>query len=288
MSRVLLTALNYSAGVQSEWMLWMILLGILQRAKNLAVFNADPGMENSDSYRFAAAMRSRCEELQIDFITANGPSLLDDLVSLKKSGKSRLDNPPFWTPSRTGKKVGRLTQKCTQFYKISPMDREVRLWLNNRYAIGIKQGAWLGVGTVEKWIGFTADEQDRADGLVASKHQKYVRFRFPLIEAGMTKTDVVAEYIKHDIPIPPPSLCNACPYSGLRRLKKMHDERPDDWLQAVAVDEVCRDLRQIGVDESCYVSSTLIPLQQLADMDFKLDDPMKNDLHQCSSGVCFT
>lgn len=281
----LLTALNYSGGVQSEWMLWMILLGLIERPKYFAVFNADPGMEHSGTAPFVTAMKERCRDAKIDFITAAGPNLLADLLTLKGTNKRRIDNPPLWTPGTRG--IGKLKQNCTKHYKIAPMDREIRKWLHNRWGIRPNNSKWLGKQTVEKWIGFTADEKDRAEGVKKYPHCRYVTCRFPLIEAGLTKTDVVNEFLKRDLPIPPRSMCVACPYHGLRSLKEMHDERPADWSRAVEVDDSVRDLTQIGVLSPCYVSQTLVPLKELAIRGFDLGDVVANDLHSCPSGSCF-
>ena len=285
MSEPLLVALNYSGGVQSEWMLWRVLLGLVERPKYFAVFNANPGMENGRTQPHVDAMRFECAKQGIDFVTAPGPDLLQDILAIKTNGRTRLDTPPYWTPGK--REVGTLKQACTKHYKIAPMDRAVRLWLKRRWGIGLRNHRALRTGAVEKWIGFTADEQPRADSVTRSKHQRYVSFRFPLIDDGLTKSDIVDEFISRGLPLPERSMCNACPYHGLRSLKQMHDERPVDWAQAVAVDESIRDWSQIGVKEPCFVSKTLLPLTVLAERGFDLGNDLKNDLHQCSSGVCF-
>lgn len=71
--------------------------------------------------------------------------------------------------------------------------------------------------------------------------------------------------------------------------KKMHDERPDEfWNQAVAVDDAIRDLFCVGVKDECFVSSTLIPLRTLAELDFILPDSAREEADQrCHSGHCF-
>lgn len=287
MEKRILTAINYSAGVQSSGILEMVLAGIIPRPEPLLVVNANPGMENSVSYQHTASMMGRCAVAGIEFVTVPGPNLYHDIVTLKDSGKTRLDNPPFWTPSERGRKEGQVTQKCTQAYKVAPMDRAVRKWMNDNWSISPKNSQLARIVGVEKWIGFTLDEQHRADGLMAAKRARYVGFAFPLIAMEMTKSDVVDLFRDRNWKLPPTSLCNACPYMGLRKLKEMHDDRPADWGQAVNVDEAARDLTQIGLNKPCFVSKTLIPLTQLAEMNFELPDEVQNDLHQCSSGACF-
>lgn len=283
----LITALSYSAGVQSHWLLWMVLLGLIDRPKNFIVLNADPGNENESSYRHTEEMRERCRESGIPFITAEGPNLYLDLLGLKNSGKTRFDQPPFWTETDHGKE-GKLQQRCTRAYKTVPMDQALRAYLWKRFGIPENSGAWLGENSVERWIGFTADEDDRVRKAVKNENRLYQCLRFPLHERGMTKSDVVAEYRKHGKELPERSLCNHCPFYGLRDLKNMHDNRPKDWEKSVKVDESCRDLSSIGVTNKCYLNRSLVPLRELAAMNFELVDPVENDLAQCNSGVCFT
>lgn len=289
MAEPLLTVLCYSAGVQSHAILRMVCDGTIERPTRFAVIAADPGMESEVSLSFrdneAAAL---CKEANIPFIVAQGPNLFHDITTLTQTSKTRMDTPPLWTDNGDGTK-GRLKQKCTDRYKIQPINRAVRRELFRIWNIPTnrKGNCALAVGSVVRWIGFTADEQDRADSLLKSKHQKFVRFEFPLIERGMLKSNVVAMYLEKGWRIPVRSMCNACPWHGLRSLKEMHDDRPNDWAQAVAVDEAASDLTQIGVRNPCYVSATLKPLTELAAMNFELPDVVENDLAQCNSGVCF-
>ncbi len=288
MHKPLLTCLSYSAGVQSHGILRMVLAGMIERPERFAVVCADPGMESHVSYRFAAWAKQQCANAGIPFLLADGPSLFTDLTELKTTNKTRLDTPPLWTKNSDGT-TGQLMQGCTAHYKIAPIRRSLRDELYRQWAIpvGHRGDSALAEGCVEQWIGFTADEASRAQKLLEQPNPKYMRFAFPLIGKGLTKADVVAIYEENEWPIPVRSMCNGCPYHGLRSLKEMHDERPTDWQQAVMIDEASRDLTQIAVNNPCYVSQTLIPLTELAARDFKLEDPIENDLAQCPSGACF-
>ena len=135
------------------------------------------------------------------------------------------------------------------------------------------------------WIGFAADEQKRANK--AKSKVKFIELTFPLIEAGLTKAKVIGYYLKHNIPQPPASVCNACYSNGLRFLEEMYRERPDDWQQAVQVDEAIRDMRQVGIEDECFVSDTLVPLKEMPARDFLRDKPSTYIAHECNSGACF-
>lgn len=275
---MLLTTLSYSAGVQSHALLEMLLRGDIEKPKNFLVLNADPGMENSLSYEFVAATKKRCADAGIDFITAPGPNLFQDLTTFRERKLERLDNPPLWTKSKLGKR-GRLKQLCTSAYKIAPIRRALRRYLNQKFGVSL---VTRRPPPVEIWIGFAADEAHRCQ----EADVKYTKFRWPLIELGMDRLKVEGYYLKHGIEKPPRSVCNACFANGLKHFEDMYQHRPDDWDQAVAVDESIRDLSQFGVEDECYVSSTLIPLKDLPKIAFKKYDADYTE-HRCNSGVCF-
>lgn len=277
----LMTVLNYSGGKQSTALLWMILREEIPRPESFLVLNADPGMENSATYDHVEAMRERCAVAGLAFETVEGPNLYRDLVTLRARKASRTATPPYWTKDpKTGKR-GRLNQQCTEYYKIRPMDRAMRRALEERTGINRKSGK-LPVGCVEKWLGFTYDEVSR----VKPPPQQYVRFAYPLIDLGMTRAATEAYFAERGLELPPRSVCNACFANGPRTLKDMHDNRPEDWAQAVEVDEAIRDWTQIGIRRPVYVSDRLKPLQQLADEGFGLGDDA--DGWSCDSGYCFT
>jgi len=290
MAKRLLTVLCYSAGVQSHAILKMVECGMIEKPQRFSLVCADPGMESSVSMDFRDRdARQICAAAGIGFVVAGGPDLYRDIQDAANGNKDRLDTPPFWTQNDDGT-VGQLTQQCTREYKIRPMNRAVRRELLRIWGIptGPKGNRAIAVGAVEQWIGFTADEQHRFDDLLKQPHAKFTTFRCPLIELGLTKSDVVGMYKQRGWKMPIMSICNGCPFTGLRALKDKHDNRPDDWAQAVTIDESCRDLTSIGVKNPCYVSRTMIPLRELAEMNFELVDPIENDLAQCLSGVCFS
>jgi hypothetical protein len=277
----ILTTLSYSAGKQSHALLEMVLRGDIEKPSRFLVLNADPGMENEESYSIISATRLRCEKSGIPFITARS-TLCYDLTTFKERGLTHLDQPPYWTRNRITGKKGRLKQKCTPFYKVAPMRRELRHFLNSHYGVSLVS---KHLPPVESWIGFAADEQHRADK--CKSDVKFISLRFPLIEMGLTKAKVHGYYIKHSISEPPSSVCNACFSNGLTFLEEMYYHRPSDWEQAVMVDDYIRDMSQLGIKDECFVSETLIPLRDLPGLNFKRDNQVFFRKHRCNSGVCF-
>lgn len=280
--RPLITVLNYSGGKQSSALLWMVLRGELGvNTDHFIVLNADPGMENSLTYEYNEMMRDECRDVGIHFETVEGPSLYHDILNLKNTNSIRLDCPPYWTKdSETGKR-GRLLQRCTKHYKIAPMDRAVRRILEERFGIG-QHNRRLGYALVEKWVGFSYDEVLR----IKPPDQKYLYFRYPLVEMRMDRVAVEQYYLDRDLPMPPRSVCNACFANSADFYRSMKHTRPKDWQQAVAVDNAVRDWSQIMVKHPVFVSHTLIPLEDLLSQE----PPDEGDQSGwgCDSGYCFT
>lgn len=273
-----LTVLNYSGGKQSTCILWMILRGDIERPEHFLVMNADPGMENSKTYEQNDLMRSECEKAGIEFYTAPGPNLYQDLISVRS--KKRIDNPPYWTAPRSGGRTGQLMQKCTKHYKIAPMDRRIRLWLEVNFGYSILSKR-LPEELVTKLIGFCCGEEMR----IKPSHQKYIRFSYPLIDMGMGQVEVGQYYESNGLELPDRSVCNACFANGPSMYREMKRDRLEDFAQAVRVDEAVRDMSSCGVEESVYVSKTLRPLTEIACSDYEGE---QLDMFSCDSGYCFT
>ena len=274
-----LTVHNFSGGQQSSALLWMILRKEFVPDSPFLVLNADPGMENEQTYQYVERMRGLCQAQGIEFVTAAGPNLFSDLVELDQTDATRFDLPPYWTRNRTTGKRGRLMQKCTAAYKIAPMDRAVRRKLRDLYGANVSGRIPNNIKIV-KFIGFTSDEAHR----ITESKAAYTTFRYPLIEMGLSKQDTY-DYFLHIGETPPPrSVCNACFANSLEHFIAMSVERPRDFAQAVAVDRAIRDLSQVGVTDECYVCSPLVPLDRLLDgEEYGIDE----EDYSCDSGHCF-
>jgi hypothetical protein len=241
------------------------------------VLHADPGMENHHTYDYVARMMALARRAGIECATAPGPNLAHDLISLKRTGRTRVDNPPYWTRKESGK-VGQLLQKCTKHYKIAPMDRWLRIYIERELGYG-RTSKRLPAGLVEKWIGFSASEAHRVK--IKPSQQQYITFRYPLIELGWGDAEVAALFDELGEEPPPRSVCNACFANSGATFQEMRTERPGDFEQACQVDDAIRDLSQIGVEEQCYVAKACKPLRELG------SDGAGGEEWSCDSGYCF-
>jgi hypothetical protein len=283
-----LTTLSFSGGKQSTCILHMILRGEYKIETPLIVLNSDPGMENSKTYPIIDEMEEKCHSAGIEFIRVRR-NLFEELMSLKsdiRNGvKTRFDNPPFFTKNRETGKRGRLKQGCTQAYKIAPMDRAMRKWMEENLKIGIKNKR-IGKNVVNKMIGFSNDEWMRIKE--DDTGREYSFFSYPLIEMKMGEREIVKYYLDRNLKIPSRSVCNACFSNDLDTFKEMCLNRPIDFEQACLVDDEIRDLTLLGIKDECFVSSSLISLRELKDLDFKLPNGESEDKEgRCHSGFCF-
>lgn len=274
-----LVQVNYSGGVASEALLWMILNGDLVPPSRFIVTCADPGMENPMTHVHTAAMERRCRDRGIPFLRAK-VNLYEGILQAKRLGLTRFDFPAFFTKNRVTGKIGKMLQRCTIWCKSAPMDRLARHWMHSNMNIPITSTR-IGSKILHKWIGFTADEWTRIKPLQV---QKYVLLDYPFVNKGITKEHCLDYLASHGCAIPPRSVCNACFANDAAYFKMLYENHPEAWLQAVAIDEEIRDLSQFGMMDECYVYGACVPLLELARLGFP---ELRKQSEQCHSGHCF-
>jgi hypothetical protein len=303
-----LKVLNFSGGRQSSLLAWKVIRGEFERPD--VIMTANPGMEAKASLDYVELIQAEAAKVGIPAYTVPGPNLYESIVNLKEmthlvcaecrkprsrfSNKpckcgcdktiliqvTRFDTPAYYTQGDNGGREGKLTQRCTKQFKIAPMNRACRRELADR--LDISGGMRIPPGTVEKWIGFSASEVHR----IKPPIERWSCFRYPLIEMGMTNGDVVKWFNDTGVPMPPRSVCNGCFANSPEYFKEMHDSRPEDWAQAVAVDDAIRNWTQIGVKKPVYVLRSCISLRELAARNFV--DEKRGEGDSCDSGYCFT
>lgn len=310
-----MTTLSFSGGRQSTWLLESLLRNEIERPENLLVVNADPGNEKASTYELIERYREKCAKADIDMRTADGPDLYKDLLDMQNGKKTRIDNPPLWTRKKCDdinypephptqgevfsialdaienpgkyqaskeqvRRAGALAQCCTGHYKVAPIRRCIRTKLAE-----ITGGRRVRPGIVNTWIGFAAHEWSRAEK--AKEDVKWQRLSFPMIEMDVTANRVLSDWKRWELPPPAISMCNICPFQGMKGLKKMHDEQSDDWMTAVFMDRRLRKFTNAGVNSQVFVSQSLVPLEVLPILDFKTGDEVVDADLQCDSGLCF-
>lgn len=223
-------AISLGWGVQSFTLAAMVALGELEPVD--VAIHADTTHESKLTYEFAARWTPWLEERGVRVVTVH-PAYTGVTVD-RRGGEIWL--PAYTdTPSAGG---GMLRRQCTQRWKIAPMRR----WLQTN-----RNGE-----PVEQWLGISLDEFQRM------KHSdvKYITNRYPLIDMKMTRRNCVTWLDRNGIEIPPKSACTFCPFHSTAEWRRIK-QTPEDWQEAVTVDEAIRKVRP---PYDLYLHPARIPL----------------------------
>ena len=138
---------------------------------------------------------------------------------------------PLYTDAEEDEKEGRISRNCSRDFKVAAVRSVVR----PIYLAQPKPRQPL-----TQLMGFSTDELERA----TVSPVKYLRNAFPLLhERPMTKGDCLAWMDEQGYPLPPKSACIGCP---MRSDDSWLDLDPDEWAEAVALDESLRDGSRAG------------------------------------------
>lgn len=180
-------------------------------------------------------------------------------VSRGQLSKDRRVQIPAFVVGKDGE-AGLLSRSCTRDYKIQPVRKEAR-WLME--LVGFKKAVCL--------FGISVDEHER----MTMSPVKWITNRYPLIEAGMTRSACVALLESVGLPVPRKSACVYCPYHSDAAWREVRDFDPDGWQKALAYDDYVR------AERGAFLHRSLIPLREV---DLGEDEPGLFD-QECS-GHC--
>lgn len=240
--------LSYGGGWQTVGMIVLALTGRIEMPDLLVM--ADTGREKTSTFDYM-------NELVQPALERIGRSVEVAAHSLAAvdmySGNGDLLIPVYT-------ETGKLPTFCSNEWK----ERVVKRYLRS-----------LGHNAVDCWIGYSTDEAVRAD---RKTEQQWYKRRYPLIEAGISRTDCRVIIEDYGWPLPNKSSCWMCPNQdddGWIETKTMY---PDDFQKAVELEKEIRDLDDIWLHESRH------PLDQVVFQPGKKRS--KRGAYQCSFG-CF-
>ena len=201
-----LTVLSLGGGVQSSVMALMAGEGAFDRVPDCAIF-ADTRWEPPSVYEHIEWLAGQL--LFPLHVVDNGRSLREDVKAITNHSGSRsyMDIPVYLKGSdEEGDGIGR--RQCTTNYKVRPIRRKIRELLGLRRRQRVPAGT-----TVELWLGISTDEAIR----MKDSRDRWMTNRYPLIEAGMSRSDCLEWWsARHDRPLER-SACVACPFQSRRR-----------------------------------------------------------------------
>lgn len=263
-----LTILSMGWGKQTFTMAAMMALGEMGMA-DYAVF-ADTEHEGQGTYDFVRQWEPWLEVRGLKCITVKA----DRTDVIREDWSNATMIPAFTKNSITGSD-GQVRRQCTHDWKITPIRRFIRQELATR---GLKPRP----GIVECWQGISWDEALR----MRDSDVRYVKNRFPLVEARLTRMDCIQWLQQHDLPVPPKSACTFCPYSSKRSWAERKRINGKDWQEALLVDQNIRERRPLY---KLYVHAARLPLQEAVSIaeDYGASQAMLEGFEDiCDGGFC--
>lgn len=266
--------ISLGLGVQSTALYYQSSLGELPRA-DYAIF-ADPGREKDKTYEYLEFLFSWQKENDgIPIIISSDKNLYKDLLDSTNSRGKRFSSIPSFTKNPDGT-VGMLKRQCTGEYKVQVVDNVIR----DLYGLKPRQRR----PKTEVWYGITLDEIQR----MALPIQKWKVNYYPYIGYGadknafkinwgvlMTRSNVIAWYVKNGLPIPPDSSCIFCPFQSDNSWDRLSES---ELLDAIKVDEAIRDSSNKGIKQQVFLHSSCKPLREVV-----FDNNNKIDWGNCSA-----
>jgi len=220
----MLRVISLGAGVQSTTMALMAAHGEIGPMPDCAIF-ADTQDEPPEVYDHLAWLMSGNVLPFPVYVTTVG----------RLSDALRAGNDEARIPCFVG--TGGLSKRqCTKNFKLRVIKRHIRELL------GVGPRGHIAPGSVESWIGISADEAIRKKPSGVA----YITNRHPLIEPPrlMRRTDCKEWLRTNDYREPPKSACEYCGFQGNAGWRRRRAD-PESWGRVTALDRWLREPPQV-------------------------------------------
>lgn len=232
------TVWSCGGGVQSTAIALMILQGRLPKPDYALI--TDCGWEKTSTWEYIHKTTiPRLAEAGIQLNIVKTTDYGDNAI-LDPSGHVRM---PCFKRGPDGQAI-RFDTRCSGGWKTAVAKRWVRQ---------------QGIGRAHNWIGISADESHR----VRLSDRKWIEYRYPLVDLGVTRQDCLDMIGEAGWPRPPRTSCYFCPQQDDRSWQRTKRDYPEDWARAIEVEE-----RIHAVEADVYLHHSLVPLQAV---EFNID-----------------
>lgn len=188
--------------------------------------------------------------------------------------KGKRSTIPAFTTGRNGRSRGQLMRTCTMNYKVIPITKFIREQL------GVRKGHRVKSKMVRRWMGISFDEIQR----YRDSSEKWADNFYPLIEKRMHRHQCLEWMESRGYPEPPRSACTYCPYHSDREWRRLRDNDPEGWAEALDVDKRIR--AGLGTTtEELFLHSSLIPLEDV-DLRTDIDKGQMSLFDDECAGIC--
>ena len=253
--------LSLGAGVQSTTLLLLSAQGVLPKLDG-AIFS-DTGWEPKAVYEHLDRIeREVAEPAGIPIHRVSSGNIRRDALD----PAHRFASMPLFIKNPDGGD-GMTRRQCTSEYKLKPIKAKVRQLLGYPHPTPVPRGVF-----VEQWIGISRDEFGRAK----DSGINYLRSSFPLLDMGgaadgregWTRVDCLRYLRANGWESTPKSACIGCPFHGNAQWRRLRDESPEEWADAVDFDHAIRSGNARGNANGkpllgeAYLHRSRLPLDQ--------------------------
>lgn len=285
-----LRLISLGAGVQSSTMLFMTLTGDLPPADG-AIF-ADTQDEPPSVYNWLEYLKDECAKVSFPLYVVTRGRLRDAVLDATQHvagipvfvrTEKSIDVATAWEPcapclefgadescslchgeGRVGVEFehrgvevsqGLAGRRCTDRYKMRPVEAKERelAGLPTPYRHPADAPP-----IVHRLLGISTDEVHR----MKVNRIRWIRNEYPLIDARMTRHDCLRWMETNGYPRPPRSACVYCPYHSNDEWRRLRDDEPEAFAEAVEFDHLMRstpgNLRGVP-----YVHRDMVPLDEV-------------------------
>jgi hypothetical protein len=251
--RPYLRCISLGAGVQSTTLALMAAAGEIGPMPDAAIF-ADTQWEPREVYAHLDRLE-KALPFPVHRVTAG--SIRESIVRKSGGATGRFASVPWWTTGADGR-AAPVRRQCTKEFKLLPIAAKQRALL------GYAKGERMPLRSVEVWIGISTDEASR----MKPAWNKWQENRWPLIDANMSRADCLRWLDAHGWSAPK-SACIGCPFHDNKAWRRLRDDSPEEWADAVAVDAMIRDGgASRGMRGQQFAHRDLVPL---AEVDLRTD-----------------
>lgn len=265
----MIRSVSYGAGVQSTALLVLASQGEIDF--DLFLFaNVGDDSEHPATLRFY-------REHAVPFAAGHGIEMMELHRTWKRGERkgrvetlrSRLDAGRTAIPVRRTKDGPPMSRSCTADFKVAVLGDELR-----RRGATAERPATVG-------LGISTDEIERATPGIDPR-SPWQRRVYPLLDLGLRRTDCQQIIADAGLPVPPPSSCWFCPFHDAEEWRRLLDQEPALFAEAVAIERHLTDTSSDG--RPVYLTRHGVPLDQAITSDQLRLDGMDG----CDSGFCMT
>lgn len=253
--RIRVDVLSLGLGTQSSAMADMAADGEFEFMPDY-VITADVGWEPKEVYEWRDKLVPYLADKGMEVLEVSAGNIYDDTMRAIETGERVASMPLHMVnPSLPHKHPNRkmmINRQCTMEYKIEPINQKVRELLGYKKGQTVKH-------QVHMWRGITAEESVRVKDSIT----QWIVFEHPMIfEKDMDRLAAIKRAEKMGLGPPPSSSCIGCPFHRNDLWQKIKDDSPEEFAQAVKLDNAIRHHPKFPGRE-LYLHGSCIPLEEV-------------------------